>query len=130
MKIHHIGYLVKKLDRALETFQLLGYTIVQDRVYDERRGIEIVFLDKDGYSIELVSPVKPESVVSELVRRLGNCAYHVCYETDDIEVEIEKLRDDRFVVCSEPMVAPACGGRRVCFLIHPFMGMIELVEVR
>lgn len=128
MKIHHIGYLVKKMDKALIAFQGLGYQVLQEKVFDSSRGIDIVFLKKDGYVIELVSPVTPESVVAELIKRLGNNAYHVCYETEDLDLEIERLRDARYVVCSEPMVAPACGGRRVCFLIHPYLGMIELVE--
>lgn len=130
MKIHHIGYLVKKLDKALKAFQALGYAVAQEKVHDDNRGIDIVFLQKDGYAIELVSPVSAESVVADLIKRLGNNAYHVCYETPDIEAEIERLRDERYVVCSEPNRAPACGGRRVCFLIHPYMGMIELVETK
>lgn len=128
MKVHHIGYLVKKLDKALKAFQGLGYAVTQEKTFDAARGVDIVFLAKDGYVVELVSPVTPESVVAELVKRLGNNAYHVCYETDDLEAEIVRLRDERYVVCSEPQAAPACGGRRVAFLIHPFMGMIELVE--
>lgn len=129
MKIHHVGYLVKKLDKALKAFQGLGYAVAQDKIFDLQRGVDIVFLEKDGYSIELVSPVSPESVVADIIKRLGNNAYHICYETSDINMEIERLRNEHYVVCSEPNVAPACGGCRVCFLIHPHLGMIELIEV-
>jgi len=130
MKIHHIGYLVKRLDKALKAFLDLGYAVVQGKVFDSNRGIDIVFLAKDGCLLELVSPVTTESVVAELIKRLGNSAYHICYETPDIESEVERLRNECYVVCSEPKAAPACDGRRVCFLVHPFMGMVELLEVR
>lgn len=130
MKIHHIGYLVKKLDKALKTFQGLGFTVSQNKVTDASRGVDIVFISKDGYTIELVSPITTESVVAEVIKKLGNNAYHICYETESLESAIAQLREERYVVCSEPLVAPACGGHRVAFLIHPFMGMIELVETK
>jgi len=128
VKIHHVGYLVKKLERAVSAFHKLGYAVSQETMRDEYRKIDIVFLEKDGYRIELVSPYVPDSVVGELIKRLGNCAYHVCYETPDLDAEVERLRDERYVVCGEAAPAPACGGGRVIFLIHPYLGMIELLE--
>lgn len=128
MTIHHIGYLVKKLERARKAFEALGYAVEQETVRDESRGIDILFLSKDGYRIELVSPYSSDSVVSGIVPRLGNSPYHICYEVTDLEGEMNRLRDERYVVSSELSVAPACGGKRVSFMIHPFLGMIELLE--
>ena len=128
MKIHHIGYLVKKLDRAENAFKGLGYDVLRPAVRDEFRKVDILFLEKDGYRVELVAPYDSTSVVSELRTRIGNAPYHICYEVDDLKSEVERLRNERYVVSSEPAPAPACGGKRVCFLIHPFLGMIELLE--
>ena len=128
MTIHHIGYLVKKLDRARLAFEALGYGVEQETIRDEFRKVDIVFLSKDDYRIELVSPYAPDSVVAGLLVRTGNSPYHVCYEVDDLDAEIERLRDARYVVSSEPAPAPACGGARVAFLVHPYLGMVELLE--
>ncbi len=128
MTIHHIGYLVKKLERARLAFEALGYGVEQETIRDEFRKVDIVFLSKDGYRIELVSPYAPDSVVSGLIARTGNAPYHVCYEVDDLDAAIERLRDARYVVSSEPAPAPACGGARVAFLVHPYLGMVELLE--
>ena len=128
MTIHHIGYLVKKLERARQAFEALGYGVEQETVRDEFRKVDIVFLSKDGYRIELVSPYDPDSVVAGLLTRTGNSPYHVCYEVADLDAEIERLRDARYVVSSEPAPAPACGGARVAFLVHPYLGMVELLE--
>ena len=128
MTIHHIGYLVKKLDRARLAFEALGYGVEQETIRDEFRKVDIVFLSKDDYRIELVSPYAPDSVVAGLLARTGNAPYHVCYEVDDLDAEIERLRDARYVVSSEPAPAPACGGARVAFLVHPYLGMVELLE--
>ncbi len=56
MKIHHVGYLVKKLEKARQGFLDLGYIVIKDTVFDEYRKINICFMEKDGYVIELVSP--------------------------------------------------------------------------
>ena len=127
MTVHHIGYLVKKFERAKKAFLGLGYSVEQDVVRDEFRKIDILFLIKDGYRVELVSPYDPSSVVADIITRLGNSPYHICYEADEFDAEMERLRDECFVPCGEAAPAPACGGRRVVFLIHPFMGMIELL---
>ncbi len=128
MTIHHIGYLVKKLDRARLAFEALGYGVEQETIRDESRKVDIVFLSKDGYRIELVSPYDSTSVVAGLLVRTGNSPYHVCYEVADLDAAIERLRDARYVVSSDPAPAPACGGTRVAFLVHPYLGMVELLE--
>ena len=34
LTIHHIGYLVKKINQAIDEFERLGYTAVSDTIYD------------------------------------------------------------------------------------------------
>lgn len=128
MRIHHIGYLVRKMDKAKAAFVDLGYTIEQDTVLDDYRQINICFLKKDGYLIELVSPISKESVVHDLMKKIGNSPYHICYVTGAFDEDTKMLLDKKYVMCSEKHEAIAFSGRRVCFLVHPYMGMVELVE--
>ena len=128
MKIHHIGYFVKSIEKGTKTFLDMGYEIEQECVHDEYRGIDIVFLVKDGYRVELVSPYTKDSVVYELRKKMGNSPYHICYEVENLESEIERLSEQRFVVTQEPHEAVAIDGHRVCFLVHGQIGIIELVE--
>ena len=128
MKIHHIGYFVKSIEKGQKTFLDMGYEVEKECVHDEYRGIDIVFLVKDGYRVELVSPYTKDSVVYELRKKLGNSPYHICYEVENLEAAIEKLTAQRFVVTQEPHEAVAIDGRRVCFLVHGQIGIIELVE--
>lgn len=53
LKIHHIGYLVKKIEKAKQGFKVLGYHTEQDTVYDSIRKVEICFMTKDDCRIEL-----------------------------------------------------------------------------
>lgn len=128
LNIHHIGYLVKKMDAAILAFANLGYQVKQDTVYDNIRKVDICFLEKDGYCIELVSPVSEDSVVAGLLKKYKNCPYHICYETADFESDFEELRSQGFMPIDTLTPAPALSGKEVIFMTHAALGMIELIK--
>ena len=128
LKVHHIGYLVKKIDAAILSFQNLGYRISQDTVYDDIRKVNICFLEKDGYCIELVSPVSDDSVVYGLLKKYKNCPYHICYETEHFEEDYQALLSNGFISIDVPTPAPALQNKEVVFLTNASMGMIELIK--
>ena len=92
LPIHHIGYLVKKGQKAQASFLALGYHTVQDWVRDDARGIDISFLEKDSITIELVSPFREDSSVSGLMKRIKNSPYHICYVSESLEKDAAALR--------------------------------------
>lgn len=128
LKIHHIGYLVKKTEPAIHTLQALGYQITQSMIFDEIRQVDICFLEKDGYRIELVCPVSDKSVVYGLLKRYKNCPYHICYEAADFEKDFDALRAEGFLPIDTLTPAPALSGREVVFMTHAALGMIELIK--
>lgn len=128
LKVHHIGYLVKKIQQAIGEFQHLGYQTVSEVTHDQYRNIYICFMEKDGYQIELVSPADTESVVSGLLKKYKNSPYHICYETPDFDADFASLVQEGYTAIDVPTPAPALDGRRVVFLMNPFLGMIELLE--
>ena len=128
LKIHHIGYLVKKIEAATRTFEALGYQLVQSIVYDDIRKVNICFMTKDGCCIELVSPTTEDSVVSGLMKKYKNCPYHICYETNNFEQDYQELQENGFISIDVPTPAPALQGRDVVFLTNASVGMIELLR--
>ena len=128
MQINHIGYLVKNIRKARDSFAVLGFSVTQDVVYDPYREVDILFMEKDGYTVELVSPKSNTSVVSKLIRTYKNAPYHLCYSSDDFEQDISDLCMSGFVQIDEPTPAPALEGRRVCFFMGAQVGLIELME--
>ena len=128
MKVHHIGYLVKKLEKAAEEFEKLGYVRLGDITPDPQRKIDILFLRKDGYVVELVSPNAADSVVSGLLKTYKNSPYHICYESADFQTDLEQLTGNGYVQIDQPTPAPAIENRRVVFLMNSRLGMIELLE--
>lgn len=128
MEIHHIGYLVKNIDKAKEIFESLGYLIEKDTMYDDIRDINICFMCNGEYRIELVSPQSKDSVVSDTIKKMGETPYHICYYVDDIKKAMESLRAHGFIPTSEIQPAPAINRKQVCFMYKRNMGLLELVE--
>lgn len=128
LKIHHIGYLVKKIEAAIQTFEVLGYQPVQAAMYDDIRKVNICFLEKDNYRIELISPAAADSLVAGLLKRYKNSPYHICYETPDFDRDYQMLLSNGFISVDTPTPAPALQGREVVFLTSASMGMIELLR--
>lgn len=128
LKVHHIGYLVKETETSIQSFEALGYQLIQEVMYDDIRKINICFMRKDGYCIELISPVSEESVVYGLLKKYKNCPYHICYETQNFEEDYQTLLTEGFLSIDTPTPAPALQGREVVFLTNRSMGMIELLR--
>lgn len=127
-RVHHIGYLVKQLEKSRDSFLSLDFQVTGEAVYDEYRDVDILFMEKDGYTVELVSPRSGASVVARLIKTYKNAPYHICYETDGLAAELARLEASGFTRIDEPVPAPALGGRKVCFLMSPRIGIIELLE--
>ena len=128
LKIHHIGYLVRKKDAARAAFEDLGYRVRADWVRDESRGIDISFIEKDGTCIELVSPYRKDSDVSGLLQRMKNTPYHICYLSAHFTEDLSALREMGYLPITEKAPAPALENRKVVFLLHPALGMIEVID--
>ena len=128
LRVHHIGYLVKKIEKAKNEFINLGYSVWQDTMYDGIRDVDICFLIKDGYRVELVSPKSEESVVAGLMKRFKNSPYHICYECDDFDTAFDTLTKSGYAAMGELEEAPAIKGHQVIFLMNSSLGMIELIK--
>ena len=128
MKIHHIGYLVKKIPRAEQAFSALGYSREGDVTRDETRGIDILFMKNGDTRVELVCPYCENSQVEGIRKHVGNAPYHICYLSEAIERDAGEMQNQGYVLTSAPQPAPAIGGKKVAFLFSPAVGIVELVE--
>lgn len=129
LTIHHIGYLVKKIVPAIRSFEALGFQVVREVIRDDIREVDICFLEKDGYRVELVSPYSATSVVAGLLKKYKNCPYHICYETSHFEEALEELTSHGHVMMGSPTPAPAIDQHPVVFLMNASLGMIELLDL-
>ena len=128
MKLHHIGYLVNDIQKALNIFVNMGFEESSKLIIDNRRGIYILFLKNDNVIFELISPMDSQSVVGNLLKKIGSSPYHTAYLTSDIEQSITEMNKKGFKVIIEPQEAIAFDNKLVCFMYHTSIGMVELIE--
>lgn len=137
MKIHHIDYLVKNIEKAAAAFEAAGYERLffsdGSFVFDDKtRKYDISFMQmKSGASsdcIKLVAPQSSESPVYGLMKQYKNLPYHICFESENLEEDMARLKQKGWSVFLPPSSAPAIDGRNVVFLVHRSAGMIEIVE--
>lgn len=124
MRFHHLGIACKNLDQELESIRSLHEVVsVSEIVFDPEQNARLCMIGTaEGLNIELIAGGQVENLVKKRISY-----YHVCYETDDLEAEIESFRDKGAFVVSDPKPAILFQGKRVAFLLVSY-GLIELVE--
>ena len=128
MVFHHVGIAVHSIEETAKWYVGMGYSLT-DTVEDPVQNVRIAFLKRDDSPLlELVQPVDKTSPVCNILKKVGVSAYHFCYETADIQKTIEDLEKQEFRVLVEPVAAIAFEHRKISFLYHLQMGLIELLE--
>jgi methylmalonyl-CoA/ethylmalonyl-CoA epimerase len=128
--LHHIGILVKDIERACRSYQQrFGYTVHSDVIHDPLQTAYVQFLRGDGAGplVELVSPDGPESKLSNALKK-GEGLNHLCYFAEAIEDDCRELRSQGMLILQSPVVAEAFSGRRIAWLMGADGLPIELVE--
>ena len=128
----HVGMLVHDIAGARAALEPLGYDAASPRYVDERQGIQIVFVwrssDPLAPRLELVQPVRDDSVVSNLLVKTGATPYHLCFRVAALGPALEELHAQGFAVLGTPAPSPAFGGAEFCFLYQRNLGLVELVD--
>ena len=88
MRIHYIGYAAKDLENSIKEFEKLGYKRVKNKVIDKKRKVVIQFVENVECLIELIAPLNNESPITNILKKQENSLYHICYEIDNINCEI------------------------------------------
>lgn len=129
MKIEHIGYAVKNIEKAVIDFTKLGF-VFESPVDDNDRNVKLAFGNNGGYRIELVSPLNKDnpSPVDLYLTKLGATPYHICYSSDYLDEDIETLKSQGFKEVIPPHKAIAFDNRRVVFMAKLSLGLLEIVE--
>lgn len=129
-RINHVAIVVKDIDYALRFWEdALGLKVTHVENIPEQDAL-VAFLSTGEAEIELVKPMDKDSSVAHYLSKRGPGIHHICFEVDDIEACLDKLRaHDVHLINPEPVVGT--GGKRVAF-IHPESThgvLIELYEL-
>jgi methylmalonyl-CoA/ethylmalonyl-CoA epimerase len=131
MELHHYGFATEDIERSEATYKLLGFERCSDIITDPVQNVRLLFIrngDSNTPLIELVEPLSEQSPVSGILKKSKASLYHSCYIVDDMTAAIQELKQNRFVLLSQPVSAIAFENRQICFLFNKHVGLVELLE--
>ncbi|MCZ7670983.1 MAG: methylmalonyl-CoA epimerase [Chloroflexi bacterium] len=116
-KVDHIAVVVEDLAEARRFWvDALGLTL--DRVDSvPAEAVDIAFLPVGDSEIELLQPTDPESGVAKYLAKRGAGLHHLCFEVDDIEAVLDRLRAAAVPLITETAKV-AADGKKYAF-VHP-----------
>ncbi len=124
-KIHHVGVVVPNLDEAMTLWRdTLGLHLTKSMVVQDQ-GVKAALLKAGETEIELLEPINPENGVGKFLAKRGGGLHHVCFETEDVEKELEGAKS-KGIQLIDQKPRPGLAGM-ICFL-HPKAARGVLVE--
>jgi len=126
-KIEHIGIAVNNLESSNELFaKLLGTPHYKTEVV-ESEGVKTSFFRTGTSKIELLEATNQDSPIAKFLSKKGEGVHHIAFDVDDIEKEINRLKEEGFKVLNETPKKGA-DNKLVAFL-HPKFTNGVLIEL-
>jgi methylmalonyl-CoA/ethylmalonyl-CoA epimerase len=128
--VDHVGLMTNDPDAVGEFMIALGLRKSGSGVADDY-GVACEFWGTpQGSAIEVVSPVRENSSVSDMLGRSGPGLFHVAFLADDIELEFSRLRRKGFAAVDSRPCRGARPGMKVAFMYLPKPAgiLVELVQ--
>jgi methylmalonyl-CoA/ethylmalonyl-CoA epimerase len=127
LKTDHIAILVADIDEAL-TFWRDALGLKLEHVEEvASQEVKVAFLPLGGHAIELVQPMGETSSLASYLAKRGPGLHHLCFEVDDVEAALTRLKEQGVRLINKQPVEGA-GGKKVAF-IHPKSASGVLVEL-
>jgi methylmalonyl-CoA/ethylmalonyl-CoA epimerase len=131
-KLLHVGVAVPSLAPTTELLStLFGYRVVSGPFDDPIQKVSVNFLtvsSNDIAEIELIAPLTEDSPIQSMLAKSGGGAYHLCFETSDLDGALSHAKDNGCIVVSAPVPAVAFEGRRIAWIYTRSRQLFELVE--
>ena len=125
--IEHIGIAVKNLEFSNDLFAKLLGTAPYKQEGVESEGVMTSFFQTGQTKIELLEATNPESPIAKFIEKKGEGIHHIAFEVADILAEMERLKNEGFILLNE-VPKKGADNKLVCFL-HPKGTNSVLVEL-
>ena len=124
-KIHHLGIVVRSLDAAYAFYRdALSLPVHKEAVIQDQ-GVRAALLTIGESEIELLEPIAPGTGVARFLEQRGEGLHHLCFETDDVNEELETAKRRGVRLIDQQPRAGLAG--MICFL-HPKSNHGVLIE--
>lgn len=94
--VHHINFLVRDLDKAVETYERILNRTVDSRDVLVDRGVDIARFKVGATWIVLVQPIRPGTVPARHLEEHGEGFFLLSLEVDSLADQAERLGDNAF----------------------------------
>jgi methylmalonyl-CoA/ethylmalonyl-CoA epimerase len=117
LNVEHIGIAVKELAISIPLFEKLLNTACYKTETVETENVNTAFFKKGETKIELLESSTADGVIAKYIERKGEGIHHIAFEVADIYAEMERLKNEGFIILNEQPKSGA-DNKLVCFL-HP-----------
>lgn len=116
-KIEHLGIAVENIEASLKIYEaLLGTTCYKVEAV-ESEGVKTAFLQIGESKIELLEATNQESPIAKFLSKKGKGIHHIAFDTDNILLEIERLKNKGFELIHQ---SPKNGAdNKIIAFLHP-----------
>ena len=126
-KIEHIGIAVKSLETSIPVFEKLLNTKCYKIEEVMREKVNTGFFQMGETKIELLESTDADGVIAKYIEKKGEGIHHIAFAVEDIEAEMQRMKDAGFTLLNEKPV-PGADNKLVCFL-HPKTTNGVLIEL-
>ena len=127
LKVEHIGIAVKTLAESMPLFEKLLNSQCYKTEIVENEKVNTAFFKTGESKIELLESIDENGVISKFIEKKGEGLHHIAFEVENIESEMQRLKNEGFIVLNEKPKKGA-DNKLVCFL-HPRSTNGILVEL-
>ena len=128
---HHIGFVVASIDDAVQGFRQTLEADWDGKIFhDPNQVVKVTFLrgkPQGSPMVELVQPAGENSPVEPFLKR-GGGLHHLCYEVDDLEVQLQLSRRQGSIMVRPPLPAVAFEGRRIAWVYTKHKLLVGFLE--
>jgi methylmalonyl-CoA/ethylmalonyl-CoA epimerase len=126
-RINHVAIVVEEIEQTLHFWRdALGLELAHVEDVPDQEAV-VAFFPIGEAEIELVKPTTEDSGISRYLAKRGPGVHHICFEVDDIDSCLTKLKSKDIRLINEQAVV-GTGGKRIAF-IHPESTHGVLVEL-
>jgi methylmalonyl-CoA/ethylmalonyl-CoA epimerase len=127
LKVEHIGIAVKTLTESVPLFEKLLKSQCYKTEMVESEKVNTAFFKTGNTKIELLESIEENGVISKFIDKKGEGFHHIAFEVENIEKEMERLKNEGFILLNEKPKKGA-DNKLVCFL-HPKSTNGVLIEL-
>ena len=117
LKVEHIGIAVRTLADSVPLFEKLLKSQCYKTEIVSSEKVSTAFFQSGETKIELLESTDENGAISKFIERKGEGVHHIAFEVENIEWEMERLKNEGFILLNDKPKKGA-DNKIICFL-HP-----------